>query len=434
MNVLIERYLEECQKEMIDNVCGLVRIPSVRSEERNGCPYGAQCARALDFCMELAGRKGLLVRNYDYRCVRAELPGAGTGREILFAAHADVVPPDKRGEFPPFAGVVHDGYMIGRGAVDDKAPLIAVLYALAFFKQHSIPLRNRYALFIGSSEETGMDDVSYYLERSGQPDLALVVDDDFPVARGEPGLLRFSVTGELNPGILNLQSEKQSQCLYPENCRLTFRTPDGEVREQYFEKNARSPVVKLFQACSEQGICLFGEKSDLEILRLIYPACPFRMMEDFQGDVDIIPTDIQMTEDHRATVWFRVYFSQNTAHVHQTIKEIFQRIGLELKLDHCSDPCALTATDAVVKTLTDLYNQETGTDYPPYVIRRGITYARKFQYACGFGAGNPAEKKPFLPGFGCTHGPDEAHSIQTLIHAVRIYIKAIWALDTKLYN
>lgn len=433
MDVLIERYLMKYRQEIVDNVCALIQIPSVRLAAEPNLPYGIPCARALDFCSELAERKGLWVQNYDYRCIRAELPGTGQGREILFAAHTDVVAPDERGQFPPFAGVVRDGYIIGRGAVDDKAPLMAALYALAFFRQHNIPLHNRYALLAGSNEESGMDDIDYYLERAGQPDLALIVDDDFPVARGEPGLLRFSVTGRLGPDILKVWSKKQPQCLEPEQCQIIFHTREGKTEKQCFEKSALNPVVKLLKFCVKQGLHLFGERQDMELLRLVHAECPFCMLEDFQEHVDIIPTDLQMLENGRAVMRFRLYFSKNEAHVRRTVAEIVQGAGLYLEVEHSSGPCQLEESDVLVRTLTDLYNRETGTDFRPYIISRGITYARKFQYACGFGAGNPREKKPFPPGFGGTHGPDEAHSIRTLLHAVRIYIKAIWELDTKIF-
>ena len=65
INRQIDTFIKKNQNEIIENVCRLVRIPSVRK----GCniiPYGVKCAEALDFCAELAKEKGLIVDNYDY--------------------------------------------------------------------------------------------------------------------------------------------------------------------------------------------------------------------------------------------------------------------------------------------------------------------------------------------------------------------------------
>ena len=53
-------------------------------------------------------------------------------RSLIIAAHVDTVPPDplNRWNYDPFAGVIFDGKMYGRGACDDKAG-IALMLALA---------------------------------------------------------------------------------------------------------------------------------------------------------------------------------------------------------------------------------------------------------------------------------------------------------------
>ena len=51
---------------------------------------------------------------------------------IVFLAHQDVVPAngaDEGWDYPPFGGVIADGFVYGRGAIDDKGSLIALLEA-----------------------------------------------------------------------------------------------------------------------------------------------------------------------------------------------------------------------------------------------------------------------------------------------------------------
>jgi acetylornithine deacetylase/succinyl-diaminopimelate desuccinylase-like protein len=74
----------------------------------------------------------------------ARLRGRGAGRPVLLLAHMDVVGVErKHWSVDPFGGVVKDGYLYGRGAIDDKGMLAANLQTLLLLK--------RYVLDAGSS-------------------------------------------------------------------------------------------------------------------------------------------------------------------------------------------------------------------------------------------------------------------------------------------
>ncbi|MBM4260989.1 MAG: M20 family peptidase [Deltaproteobacteria bacterium] len=78
---------------------------------------------------------------------------------ILLLAHQDVVPADEtsasRWTHPPFSGVVANGYVWGRGTMDDKSSLLAMLEAVeALLKSGFQPARSIYFAF-GHYEEIG---------------------------------------------------------------------------------------------------------------------------------------------------------------------------------------------------------------------------------------------------------------------------------------
>lgn len=50
---------------------------------------------------------------------------------VAVLGHLDVVPEGDGWSFDPFGGEIRDGKVFGRGAMDDKGPTIAALYALA---------------------------------------------------------------------------------------------------------------------------------------------------------------------------------------------------------------------------------------------------------------------------------------------------------------
>ena len=80
-------------------------------------------------------------------------------KPMLLMAHMDVVPVDPTTEsswhHAPFSGEIADGYIWGRGAMDDKASLVAILEAIeALLTTNFRPERTIYLAF-GDDEETG---------------------------------------------------------------------------------------------------------------------------------------------------------------------------------------------------------------------------------------------------------------------------------------
>lgn len=80
-------------------------------------------------------------------------------KPILLMAHFDVVPVDstKIHEWtrPPFSGAVYEGHVYGRGALDDKSALFAILEAVELLLADGIvPQRTIYFVF-GQDEEVG---------------------------------------------------------------------------------------------------------------------------------------------------------------------------------------------------------------------------------------------------------------------------------------
>lgn len=80
-------------------------------------------------------------------------------KPVLLAAHYDVVPVSpgslEQWDHAPFGGVVQDGFVWGRGTLDDKGALIAIMTAVeALIAQEFAPERTIYLSF-GGDEEIG---------------------------------------------------------------------------------------------------------------------------------------------------------------------------------------------------------------------------------------------------------------------------------------
>ena len=81
-------------------------------------------------------------------------------KALLLVAHLDVVPVDKaRWTVDPFSAVIKDGYMYGRGAIDDKGMLAANLAVFIGLKRANAHL-NRDVIFLATADEEQSADAS----------------------------------------------------------------------------------------------------------------------------------------------------------------------------------------------------------------------------------------------------------------------------------
>lgn len=116
----------------------------------------------------------------------------------MLIAHYDVVPvapgTENAWKHPPFAGAVADGYVWGRGTLDDKGALVTILEAATLLvKQGFRPARTIYFAFGHDEEVGGVDGAAAIVERlkSRGVRLAWSLDEGSFVLDGiVPGLSR----------------------------------------------------------------------------------------------------------------------------------------------------------------------------------------------------------------------------------------------------
>jgi len=85
---------------------------------------------------------------------------ADPARALLLVAHLDTVPVEKsKWSVDPFAALVKDGYLYGRGAIDDKGMLAANLAVFVALKRSGVRL-NRDVIFLATTDEESSGDAS----------------------------------------------------------------------------------------------------------------------------------------------------------------------------------------------------------------------------------------------------------------------------------
>src|SRR5574341_531980 len=103
-------------------VSELIRFPTVAGND------GARADQQA-WLQRVAEELGFAVRQTG-KVTEVELPGP-TGSPVLgLVVHGDVQPVDDHWTVPPFEGAVKDGAIIGRGAADDKGPLVQAMLAM----------------------------------------------------------------------------------------------------------------------------------------------------------------------------------------------------------------------------------------------------------------------------------------------------------------
>lgn len=138
----------------------------------------------------------LTVQHFGQYALLMHWPGSDPTLEpILLMAHQDVVPiaqgTDNQWTHPPFAGEISEGFIWGRGALDIKSSLIAMLEMAEWMLEHHLTPKRGIYFYFGDDEEIGG------LSASKTADYCLAKNIKFNFVLDEGGL----VISDLIPGL-----------------------------------------------------------------------------------------------------------------------------------------------------------------------------------------------------------------------------------------
>jgi acetylornithine deacetylase/succinyl-diaminopimelate desuccinylase-like protein len=124
--------------------------------------------RAVEYLKQVLDKEGIAYQVFAADPTRANLvariTGNGTKRPILVMGHTDVVSIDAKKwvDHGPFSADIADGYVYGRGTIDDKDNLVASLMLLLMLKRSNAAL-DRDVIFLAESGEEGSPEVGAQL-------------------------------------------------------------------------------------------------------------------------------------------------------------------------------------------------------------------------------------------------------------------------------
>jgi acetylornithine deacetylase/succinyl-diaminopimelate desuccinylase-like protein len=146
---------EESGEEALGYLADLIRINTVNppGNETPAALYVQRVLEAEDIATEL------LALDPDRANLVARVSGNGSKRPLLIMGHTDVVGvQEERWTEPPFSGLRKDGWVYGRGTLDDKDNVAAGMMVMVLLKRFGIEL-DRDVIFVAEAGEEGTPEV-----------------------------------------------------------------------------------------------------------------------------------------------------------------------------------------------------------------------------------------------------------------------------------
>lgn len=471
----LDLWIEDQREAIISAVSELVQIKSVRETPEPGMPFGQGAFDALRWVYEKSETLGLNAQWMDGYAVYA---GYGAGDETVgVLSHVDVVPEGGGWQYPPYGGVVIDDKIYGRGAMDDKGPLVASLYALSALKALNVPLNKEVRLLFGADEETGMESIKHYLAKEKPFDLGFTPDARFPVIHGEKGWLNLNLhlkeeskANENTPAKpvstdLRLLSIKGGVAanVVADQCDAVLTGSQAALSYAYdgliYFINKTHDKLSVKQTKNTLELSAYGKSAHasrpekgLSAISVMLCALGYILPKDTQigAFVNYFANGVGMSfngegcgcqfEDEKSgkltfnigmirynqadlsmliDVRYPVSFSEQD--VKNGVKEAFSGFGVDTVLLDFEPPLYYDLEHPLVQTLSNCYQQVSGDYESRPIVVGGLTYARTMPNIVAYGPMAPS-------GIDIAHQKDEFIAVDTLMEAVKIYARAILKL------
>lgn len=454
-------YLELCEKykeAYLSDLKGLIKFPSIENleEAKPNAPFGKDVREALDYMLELGRKEGFEVKDYDGY---AGVISYGEGEESVgVLGHLDIVPIGEGWTKDPYGCEIHDGYIFGRGVMDDKGPTLAAFYAMKMLKDNNVKLNKKIMLILGCNEETGMLCMDYYKEHGEIPNMGFSPDADFPVVYGEKGhfgmelvssdktIIKSMHAGE-RPNIVIGRAQAVLPKLNEKECELFNYYLDCNSLEGSIIKGENEDTIEIIGKYYHAANCMYGVNAALHILNYVGNTFNdtlakdlYHLLSDWKGsglniamegghmgflttNTGIVSIDENQT---RITVDIRYPNETTGDELLSKIKASLAKKDSTIIVDNYDDskPLFVDPKSELITTLEKSYRTYSNDYKTPIKTMGGGTYARKFDNFVAYGCEFPiSEEVSFY--VGGPHEKDEAAKIDDLMKAIAIYADAI---------
>lgn len=251
--------------------------------------------------------------------------GKTSGSPAVLMAHYDVVPVNENAwDKPPFEGIIENGVLWGRGALDTKVTFNGVLTAAdhliakGFQPEHDI-----YFAFSGGEEVNGLGAVhivEYFKENGITPELVVdeggaVVKDIFPGVKEPCGLIGIAEKGMIDVSYKVKSAGGHASAPKPHTPVGVLSSACVKVENNPFKMHITKPVAEMFDTLGRRSSfiyrmifanlwCFKGvldkmcKKSGGELNALMRTTVAFTQMSGSKAS-NVIPPEAQMVSNIR---------------------------------------------------------------------------------------------------------------------------------------
>ena len=282
----VKQYIETNKQRFLEELFGLIRIPSISSEEKHKPDMQKAAEYWVDLLIKAGADKAEVKPTTGNPVVYGEKIIDPTLPTVLVYGHYDVMPVDplELWDSPPFEPEIRDGKIFARGADDDKGQCFIQAKAFEYLVQKgTLPCNVKF--MIEGEEEVGSAALTTWCAENKdllKADVILVSDtmmiaEDLPsITCGLRGIayLEVEVTGpnrDLHSGnfggavanpinvlaqmIASLHDEKGGVTVkgFYDNVRVLSETERAELNKAPFDLEEYKKSLDIEQTCGEEG-------------------------------------------------------------------------------------------------------------------------------------------------------------------------------------
>ena len=390
--------------------------------------------RVFDVCSvnQLPGR-ALLLR----------WPGKKDNAPAVMMAHYDVVPVNEENwEKPPFAAVIEDGVMWGRGTLDTKVTFNAIFSAANYLIGKGFqPDQDIYFAFSGGEEVNGpgaANIVQYFVDHHVQPAIVVdeggaVVENVFPGVKAPCGLIGIAEKGMMNAQYRTVSAGGHASAPKPHTPVGILAAACKRIEDHPFKMHLTKPAAEMFDTlgrhstflyrmifanlwCFGWVIDLLGKSSGGEMNALLRTTVAFTQMEGSSAR-NVIPPEAKMVSNMRLNPADSV--DSALAYLRKTVNND----AVEITALECFEPSPISETncpawDKVASAVAETWR---GCIVSPYLMVQcsdSRHYGRISNHVYRFSAMDlSAEERATI------HGNNERIRLETVSKAVEFYIR-----------
>jgi acetylornithine deacetylase/succinyl-diaminopimelate desuccinylase-like protein len=450
LEMCTDKLLWEVENEVTRLLCDLIRFDTTN-------PPGNETV-AAEFLARDLGEEGFNCEVFESApgrgSVVTRLKGDGNGPSLLLLSHLDVVAADPREwTVPPFSGVVKDGFVWGRGALDMKSLTAIEIMVLKLLKRRGVRLRGDIVLAATADEEKGGEAgaewlvkncpgkvcADYVINEFGGPAMPVGGKNLFPVQTAEKGVLWLRIRARGSPGHGSKPGSADNAVM--RICRVVERLGN------YRDKVVLVPIVrKYLAALAREDVRV----RDLLMRLLEEPACADAVLDELSQMDGFLAEDVRamarmtvaptmmhggvkenvIPSECEAVFDCRVLPGQSSEEALELTKRLLMDVGLdklEFEVIHAAEPSESPVDTPLYQRIVEVLGElDLGCSVTPFLLT-GSTDSRFFRkqgsVCYGF--------QPFLADMGygemwrTVHGVDERISVKNLVFGTSVLYNVV---------